>query len=141
MIKAFPSLSVILFSGVVAIAEFIGVFLTTIQGLALKPAVVVGAVATVLEFFGDPFGFAEDIFGVLIIIFGAQLFLALIVLCIFYAIVLASPKGSYTVYDCLVAAGVFIMESIPFFSFFTGWVGFLFYLKWRRRVRLLAGGG
>ena len=64
---------------------------------------------------------------------GIQALVSLLTLCVFYALVLASPKGTYTLSDCLVAAGIFLLEAAPFLCSFVFWGGFATYLK-RREI-------
>ena len=63
--------------------------------------------------------------------FGIQFFLSLITLCIFYSIVLASPKGTFTFIHCLSALGIFIVESIPFLCGIPSWGWFAVILRRR----------
>lgn len=71
----------------------------------------------------------NDIQGMLAVVFSLQVLVSIFTLCVFYAVVLSSPKGTYAASDCLVAAGIFLAESVPVLSGFTFWGGFAAYLR------------
>ena len=70
--------------------------------------------------------------------FSLQALLSLLVLCVFYAIVMASPKDTYTTLDCLIAAGVFLLEAAPFLGMFVFWGAFAAYLR-RQQIAGVVG--
>ncbi|MCY4577397.1 MAG: hypothetical protein OXB96_03200 [Candidatus Kaiserbacteria bacterium] len=72
------------------------------------------------------------------LLLSVQALVSLLTLCVFYAIVCVSPKGTYTLSDCLIAAGVFLLEAMPFLSMFVFWGTFAAYLR-RREISGLAG--
>ena len=63
--------------------------------------------------------------------------ISLIVLCIFLSIVLATPKGSYTLLDCIIGLLVFFVESLPFVGGFTFWTFFVWFLRVREISKML----
>ena len=62
-----------------------------------------------------------------------QALVSLLTLCVFYAIVRISPKGTYTIADCCIAAGVCLLEAAPFLGSFVFWGAFATYLR-RREI-------
>ena len=150
--KLQSSLSVILFSGVVWLGELLGGGVLVLQKLFVPAlgagagvvagtggiaAGVIGALAVALQVLAgiDLVKIGGSFIGVLL---AAQFFISLFILCLFYALVLSSPKGTYTLSDCLIAAGVAFLESIPFVGGFTFWGAFSVYLK-RREFSGLVG--
>ena len=75
--------------------------------------------------------------GLIAVFFSAQALVSLLTLCVFYAIVRISPKGTYTLLDCIIAAGVFLLEAAPFLSTFVFWGMFATYLR-RRQISEVA---
>ncbi len=75
--------------------------------------------------------------GILAVFFGLQAFVSLLTLCVFYAIVRMSPKGTYTLLDCIIAAGVCLLEALPFVSTFVFWGMFAAYLR-RQQISQVA---
>ena len=103
------------FVGIAWLADLISAGLTSLQistlsALFLGPqALITGAVAFV--FAVVDFLFGTDILlhvsGGFAIFLSLQALVALLTLCVFYAIVLVSPKGTYTALDCLICCRVF----------------------------------
>ena len=54
----------------------------------------------------------------LVLIFSIQVIISLFTLVLFYSIVYISPKGTFTLADCLLAPVVFLLESILFCAAF-----------------------
>ena len=100
------------------------------------PQVIVTGLVGIGVWIADQFlgtNIINNIQGMLLVVFSLQILVSIFTLCVFYAIVLSSPKGTYTVSDCLAAAGIFLLESIPVLCGFTFWGGFAAYLK-RREI-------
>ena len=129
------------FTAVAWLADFISVGLNSLQvsvfsALFLGPqALITGAVALILAVID--FIFSTDIFvhvtGGFVVFLSLQALVSLLTLCVFYAIVLSSPKGTYTLLDCLIAAGICLLEAAPFVSSFVFWGTFAAYLR-RREI-------
>ena len=132
-----PSLSLLVFTGPVVAGDFFSFVIGLLQVAALKPSLIAGSFVGVLEFFGDPFGVNDEILTIIFTLYSLQLFVSLTILCIFFSIVLASPKGSFSMPDCMIAVGVFVIESIPFIGWSPGWGAFLIYLRSRKGFRQL----
>ena len=75
--------------------------------------------------------------GIIVIFFSLQAFVSLLTLCVFYAIARISPKGTYTPLDCIIAAGVCLLEAVPFISAFVFWGMFATYLR-RQQISAVA---
>ena len=133
------------FVGVAWLADLISAGLASLQiatfsALFAGPqALVTGAVALVLTAVDFLFGteILVHIAGGFAVFLSIQMLVALLTLCIFYAIVLISPKGTYTLSDCLIAAGVFLLEAAPFLCTFVFWGTFATYLR-RREISKVA---
>ena len=133
------------FTGVAWLADLISAGLASLQisvfsALLVGPqALVTGAVALILTAVDFLFGteILTHIAGGFAIFFSIQMLVALLTLCVFYAIVLVSPKGTYTLSDCLIAAGVFLLEAAPFLCTFVFWGTFATYLR-RREIADIA---
>lgn len=133
------------FTGVAWLADLISAGLASLQIsvfsalLAGPQALVTGIVAasiTVVDFL-----FGTDILahvaGGFAVVLSVQMLVALLTLCVFYAVVLISPKDTYTLSDCLIAAGVFLLEAAPFICTFVFWGMFATYLR-RREISNIA---
>lgn len=134
-------LSLLFFTGVAWLGDLAGAALLSYQLAAaqtiLTPygaiaAVIVSAVAAFESFVVD-MGVTDVVLGTVGALWGIQIVLALLILCLFFAIAFASPKGSYSLLDYLVASGVFLFECIPFCGGFVGWGAFSIWLR-RRMV-------
>ncbi len=133
------------FVGVAWLADLISTGLASLQisafsALFVGPqALVTGAVALVLTAADFLFGteILVHIAGGFAVFFSIQMLVALLTLCVFYAIVLISPKGTYTLSDCLIAAGIFLLEAAPFLCMFVFWGTFATYLR-RREISKVA---
>ena len=129
------------FAGVAWLSDLISAGLASLQisvftALFAGPqALVTGAVGVVLGVFD--FLFSTDLLaytaGGFAVFLSIQMLVALLTLCVFYMIVLISPKGTYTISDCLIAAGVFLLEATPFLCSFVFWGTFATYLR-RREI-------
>ena len=129
------------FTGVAWLADLISAGLASLQISAFSAlfagpqALVTGAVALVLGavdfFFGAEI--LTHVAGGFAVFLSIQAIVALLTLCVFYAIVLASPRGTYTISDCLIAAGIFLLEAAPFLCTFVFWGMFATYLR-RREI-------
>ena len=130
------------FTGVAWLVDLVSGALASLQLSALSTLFVgpqalvtvgVAAVLAALDFlFGlDLLGKAAGGFAVF---FSIQAALSLMTLCLFYAIVRISPKGTFTTLDCVIAAGVCLLEAAPFISTFVFWGVFAAYLR-RRQIR------
>ena len=115
------SLSLFCFIAVVCLVDFLGIPLGVLQAAALKPAAVIGGVSLFLESVGIPFGIPEIGAGTVGILYGMQVFISIIMLCLFYAMVLASSEGEYPLSTCSIAVFVFIIESMPFLCALPVW--------------------
>ena len=102
----------------------------------LVTIIAAAALAVIDVLFGA--GILEKIAGGFVVFLSMQALLSLLTLCVFYAIVLASPKGTYSVSDCLIAAGVCLLEAAPFLSTFTFWGTFAIYLR-RQEISKVTG--
>ena len=136
------------FSGVAWLSDTLGLGISTLQSSALST--ITAALTPPVVFFTAVAGFAgwvigklggpdvmlwaQSLFG---LVFGIQFILSLLTLCVFYAIVLISPRGTYSVLDCLIAGGIFLAESMPILCGFTLWGGFAVYMR-RREVSGIA---
>ena len=133
------------FTGVAWLADLISAGLASLQisvfaALFAGPqALVTGAVALALAAVDFLFGseILTHIAGGFAVAFSIQALVALLTLCVFYAIVRISPKGTYTISDCLIAAGVFLLEAAPFLPSFVFWGMFATYLR-RREISKVA---
>ena len=130
-------LSLLFFTGVAWLGDSAGVALLSYQ-LSVAQALFtpVGAIATavvsavaVFESFVADLGITDVVLGAVGALWGIQIVLALLILCLFFAIALASPKGAYSLSDYLVASGVFLFECIPFCGGFVGWGAFSIWLR------------
>lgn len=129
------------FTGVAWLADLISAALASLQISAFAAllggpqAVITGAVALVLSAVDFLFGteILAHIAGGFAAFFSIQVLVALLTLCVFYAIVRISPKGTYSMSDCLIAAGVFLLEAAPFLPTFVFWGMFATYLR-RREI-------
>ena len=132
------------FSGVAWFSDLVSLGISSLQysvssalyASVAGPQVLITAAAGFTAWFLARLGgvdlveYAQALLG---IIFGMQAILSLLTLCVFYAFVLGSPKGTYTLSDCLIAAGVFLLEAMPFVCSFTFWGMFAVYLR-RRQI-------
>ena len=137
--SAFAWLSDTISIGLASLQQAVGSSLVAAIGNPIGALVSLGTGLTAWisdRLFGT--GIIETTQGLLAAVFASQMILALFTLCVFYAIALASPKGTYSVGDCLIAAGIFLLESIPLMCGFTAWGGFAAYLK-RREISGVAG--
>ena len=133
------------FSGVVWLVELISgalasLQLSTMSALFAGPqALVTVGVAAVLAAIDFLFGLdlLGKVAGGFTVFFGIQALISLLTLCVFYAIVRISPKGTYTLSDCVIAAGVCLLEAAPFISTFVFWGMFAAYLR-RRQISEVA---
>ena len=75
--------------------------------------------------------------GGLTVFLSMQMFVSLLTLCVFYAVARTAPKGTYTQSDHLIAAGVFLLESVPFVSTFVFWGSFAVYLRRKEVSRVV----
>ena len=133
------------FVGVAWLADLISAGLASLQisvfaALFAGPqALVTGAIALILTAVDFLFGteILSHVAGGFAVFLSIQMLVALLTLCVFYVIVLISPKGSYTLSDCLIAAGVFLLEATPFLCTFVFWGTFATYLR-RREVSKVA---
>lgn len=130
------------FTGVAWLADLISGALASLQistlgALFVGPqALVTVGVAAVLAALDFLFGLdlLGQVAGGFAVFFGIQALLSLLTLCLFYAIVRISPKGTYTPLDCIIAAGVCLLEAAPFISTFVFWGMFAAYIR-RRQIR------
>ena len=98
---------------------------------ALASGVIAGIATAVLGVIDFVFGadiLAHTVAGFTVFL-GAQAIVSVFTLCVFYAIVMISPKGTYSLSDCLIAAGVCLLETMPFFTTFVFWGSFAVYLR------------
>ena len=112
-------------------ADFLGGFLTSLQISAVKPTIIAVGISNFIRGLGINLGIDGLVTSTVVAIYSVQLIIAIVVLCVFFSIVLASPKGTYTTLDCVVALFVFIFESIPFISALPCWGFFVLFLRWR----------
>ena len=137
--------AVFAFTGVAWLVDLVGGALTSLQISALgalfvgpQALVTVGVAATLaaLDFLFN-LDLLGQVAGGFASFFSIQALLSLLTLCLFYAIVRISPKGTYTLLDCIIAAGVFLLEAAPFVSTFVFWGMFATYLR-RRQISEVA---
>ena len=130
-------LSLLFFTLFAWLSDVAGGFLFSMQSAALNSiltlpggiAAAITSLIAVFEAYIFNFGATELIIEIFVGMWGLQFMLALFTLCVFYAVVLSSPKGTYSLIDCLVAAGVFLIESFPFLGGFVGWSAFSVWLR------------
>ena len=130
------------FTGVAWLVDLISTALSSLQISALgalftgPQALVTVGVAAALAALDFLFGLDTlgQVAGGFAVFFGIQAFLSLLTLCLFYAIVRISPKGTFTTLDCIIAAGVCLLEAAPFISSFVFWGMFAAYLR-RAQIR------
>ena len=103
------------------VADFLGVFLTYLQISAALPAAIAVSISNFIRYLGINLGIEGLVTSTVVAIYSVQFIIAIVVICVFFSIVLASPKGTYTMLDCVVALFVFILESIPFIAALTCW--------------------
>ena len=137
--------SAFVFTGVAWLSEVISGALGSLQSSSaaflLDGGITVGVLAVtagIVDFF-----LGTDIIataaGIIAVFFGIQAFVSLLTLCVFYTIVRISPKGTYTLLDCIIAAGVCLLEAAPFISSFVFWGMFAAYLRQRQIRRQVIG--
>lgn len=141
--------TVLAFSGVAWFSDVVSLGISSMQYSVLGamqaavsgPQVIITAGVGFAVWLADIFtgtqiiGYVQGLLGV---IFGLQMLVSLLTLCVFYAIVLISPRGTYSFIDCLVAAAIFLLEAMPLLCSFTFWGGFAVYLR-RREVSGVVG--
>ena len=143
-----PSLSLVVFTAVVSMAELIGGVVLALQsaaffnlpGAAINAVIAIGA-GLLTKYFGDPGGVGSTILVTQAGLLAASFFISLVVLCVFFALVFTSPRGTFTAKDYAVAILVFVIESIPVVGGFTFWGLFVVYLKTKNMGRLAGGEG
>ena len=99
--------------------------------------VIIAAVVAVETYLVD-FGITSAALSVVFLLIAAQLLIALITVSVFFCIVLTSPKGSFSAFDCLLALGVFLLESIPFVGALPMWSFFCMLLRRKRLAKFVA---
>ena len=124
-------LSLVTLTCAALIADFLGVFLTSLQFSAVLPAAIAVSISNFITLLGINLGIEDIVISTVVAIYSVQFIIAIVVLCVFFSIVLASPKGTYTMLDCVVALFVFIFESIPFIAALPCWGFFVLFLRWR----------
>ena len=144
-------MSVFALVGVASLADMISSGLASLQIFTFAtllggPQILItGAVAAVAK--AIDFLFGTDIVataaGGFTVFLSIQVFVALLTLCVFYVVMFVSPKGTYTISDYLIAAGVFLLEAMPFLCSFVFWGTFVSYLRQRKisGVGVGKGGG
>lgn len=141
--------AVFAFSGAAWLSDVVGIAISSLQYSALGvmqaavagPQVVITAGVGFAVWLADKFTgteIIEHVQGLFGIVFGVQALVSLLTLCVFYAVVLMSPRGTYSILDCLVAAVIFLLEAMPLMCSFTFWGGFAVYIR-RRGVSGIAG--
>ena len=161
------SMSLLFFTGIAAIADSIGVVFLNLQVVAAVPATIGAAGGTLVKVAGEivsnlgegankvlnrlfniEIGVIEEvgetiekagevIIGASLGVYTLHFVISLIVLCIFLSIVLATPKGSYTLLDCIIGLLIFFVESLPFVGGFTFWTFFVWFLRVREIPKML----
>ena len=132
--------ALIIFTSVTAIADVVGALLIPVQiaGLATGAVPIVLAASAIIRFFSETFANTLVLLGLAIYI--VDFIVSLIVLIIYFSIVLASKKGTFSVADNLIAISVFITESIPFLGgFLPSWSFFATYLRFRQHSKTFFG--
>ena len=133
------SLSLLFFLSVVMFVDTLGIiingfFLAILSSLFTPGGAIVagaGAFLTFFEAYIINFGFTETAVSVLVAVGSAPFLVSLIAITVFYSFVLTAPRRKFSLFECLLALGVFLLESFPFMSAFPLWSGFAFFL-WRR---------
>ena len=128
-------LSLVTLTCAALVADFLGVFLTYLQISAALPAAIAVSISNFIRYLGINLGIEGLVTSTVVAIYSVQFIIAIVVICVFFSIVLASPKGTYTMLDCVVALFVFILESIPFIAALTCWGFFVLFLRWRLFLR------
>lgn len=136
------SLALIFFFVVASFADILGVMINSLQlfvlGALLNPSgtgIVVAGVGAVIAFFEAyliDFGITDSVLSALVLLTSGQFLVSLATLIVFYSIVLSSPKGSFSLSSCLIALGVFLLESLPLIAFFPFWGMFAWYLRGKK---------
>lgn len=141
--------SAFVFNGIAMLSDAVNLGISklhifSLQGLIASVAgpqvLVTGAVSASAGVIDSLFGskILESALGVFVGLFSIQLIISLLTLCLFYAFVLTSPKGTYTTLDCIIAAGVFLLSSVPILCGYSFWTTFSVYLR-RRTVSSTVG--